>query len=396
MAPNKKREGRVRDLEGILGDAVAAGDAPYLVAMVADRQRVLWSGSAGEAAPGRAAATDTVFRIYSMTKAVGSLAAMLLVERGQLGLDQPVDEVLPQFAELKVLDGFDGEEPVLRPPKTRATIRHLATHTSGLVYEYWNADLAAYLERTGRPSVISGRAAGLAYPLAFDPGTRWGYGIGIDWLGRVVEAVDGRRIDKFCQDEIFAPLGMTDTGFEAGEGDAGRLAAGMSRGRDGTHAPFGMTPPSEPEFYGMGHALFSTAPDYLKFLQLFLNGGKHAGGRLIGPESFEVMATNQIGDLRVTPMVSAMPRLSADVDLFPGAQKTHTFGFVRLEEDVPGMRAAGSLGWAGIFNTHYWIDPATGIAAVLMTQALPFADPRFMDVFQRFERAVYGRFGNTS
>ena len=386
----------MHDLERILGEAVAAGDAPYLVAMVADRDTVLWSGAAGEAAPGRAAASDTVFRIYSMTKAVGSLAAMLLVERGQLGLDQPVDEVLPHFAELKVLDGFNGEEPLLRAPKTRATIRHLATHTSGLVYEYWNADLAAYLQRAGLPSVISGCAAGLAYPLAFDPGTRWGYGIGIDWLGCVVEAVDGRRIDRFCQEEIFGPLGMVDTGFEAGDTDAWRLATGMSRGRDGSHAPFGMTPPSQPEFYGMGHALFSTAPDYLKFLQLFLNGGETAGGRLIGPDSIRIMATNQIGDLRMTPMVSTMPRLTADVDLFPGVEKTHTFGFVRVEEDVPGMRSAGSLGWAGIYNTHYWIDPASRIAAVLMTQALPFADPRFMDVFQRFERAVYGRFGNTS
>ncbi|MDN2566775.1 beta-lactamase family protein [Aquibium sp. A9E412] len=376
-------------IDAVLRRAVEAEDLPFVVAMVGNAGGTLYSGAFGEAAAGRPAAEDTVFRLYSMTKAVGATAAMILIERGRLAMDTPVADVLPRAAGLRVLEGFDGDRPRLRAPKTPLTVRHLASHTSGLVYEFWNPDMARYLESGGRPSVLSGRAAGLDYPLVFDPGARWDYGIGIDWLGQVVEAVDGRPIDRFCAEEIFAPLHMADTGFELDAARAARLAEVRMRRRDGSFRPHEMAPPPRPEVYGMGHALYGTAPDYLRFLRMFLNRGALDGRRILSPDGVAHMLANAIGALSVERMTSVAPPLSADVELFPGIRKTHSFGFMRTEEDVPGMRRAGAQGWAGVCNTHYWLDPASDVAAVLMTQSLPFVEPRFAAVYEAYERAVY-------
>ncbi len=376
-------------LQGVLNDAVAADDVPFAVAMTGNADGVTWSGVAGEAAPGVAAAEDTLFRIFSMTKAVGSTAAMILVDRGKLDFDTPVADILPQFSEVQVLDGFDGDQPVLRAPTTQATVRHLATHTSGFTYEFWNPDIPKYLEVTEHPSILSGMKVALNYPLTFDPGTRWDYGIGIDWLGQVVEAVDGRRIDAFCQDEIFTPLGMNDTGFEVGESQAARLADVKIRNETGAFELFELAPPPSPEVYGMGHALYSTAPDYFRFLRMFLNGGQLDGNRVLSEAGVARMLENHIGDIRLPKMVSVAPPLTADVDLFPGIDKTHSFGFMRNEQDVPGMRSAGSQSWAGVCNTHYWFDPSADLAGLIMTQTLPFLEPRFLKVYEAFERGVY-------
>jgi len=379
----------MKQLQTVLDRAVAQGDVPFAVAMTANARGITWSGVAGERSAGQAATLDTVFRIFSMTKAVGSTAAMIMIDRGKFAMDTPVAEILPEFAGIKVLDGFDGEVPRLRAPRTQATLRHLATHTSGFVYEFWNADIPRYMAATGHPTVISGLKASMNYPLVFDPGARWDYGIGIDWLGRAVEAVDGRRIDQFCAEEIFQPLGMVDTGFEVSADMAPRLAGVKARGEEGQFVDFDLAPPSRPEFYGMGHALYSTAPDYLRFLRMFLNRGALDGRRVLSEAGVEAMLANAIGDLRLGRLVTTAPPVTADAEFFPGLQKSHSFGFMRMEEDVPGMRHAGAQGWAGVLNSHYWFDPAADLAAVLMTQSLPFAEPRFMATYDAFERAAY-------
>ena len=217
----------------VLERAVAAQDVPFAVGMAADADGVRYSGAVGDAAPGRPAGEDTVFRIFSMTKAIGAVAAMILIDRGKMGFDTPVADILPEFARVQVLDGFDGDTPILRAPKTQATLRHLATHTSGLEYEFWNGDVARYMEATGHPTILSGLKASLFYPMMTDPGTRWGYGVGIDWLGQVVEAVDGRRIDAFCREEIFEPLDMANTAFELDDAMTANLCelVGARRGR---------------------------------------------------------------------------------------------------------------------------------------------------------------------
>ncbi|HEY6353273.1 MAG TPA: serine hydrolase domain-containing protein [Burkholderiaceae bacterium] len=377
------------ELDKVISEAVAKQHVPFLVAMTGNASAVTWSGAAGQRSAGQAATVDTVFRIFSMTKAIGSTAAMILMDRGKLSPDASVESILPEFAALKVLEGFGPDGPKLRAPRGKATVRHLATHTSGLVYEFWNADMPRYMEATGAPSILSGLTQSLNYPLLFEPGERWDYGIGIDWLGRVVEKVDGRRIDRFCIEEIFEPLRMPDTRFEVEARMAPRLAGVSMRGEDGRFADFALAPPSNPEFYGMGHALYSTAPDYMRFLRMYLNKGALDGKRILSEAGLQRMLANQIGDTPIPGLKTVVPAITADAEFFPGRRKSHSMAFMRFEEDVPGMRLAGSQGWAGVLNTHFWLDPKANIAGLLMTQSLPFVEPRFVSTYEAFEREAY-------
>ncbi len=378
----------MKDLSPLLSGAVASGAAPFVVVLAASAEQDLAAGAAGDAAPGRPAALDTVFRVYSLTKAVGALAAMIVVERGLLTLDMPVVEILPAFGELQVLEGFDGDRPILRPQRTVCTIRHLATHTSGLAYEHWNGLVKRWMDLTGHPSIFTGRRDALAYPLVADPGTSWHYGPGLDWLGQAVEAVDGRRIDAFCRQEIFDRLAMDDTVFELDPSLAARCAATFVRSGDGFRQVGGL-PVDPPEFFGMGHALWSTAPDYMRFLRMLLGGGELDGVRIVSPETVATLLANHVGSLPASRLISVAPKVSADFDPFPGLALSHSLAFARLEEDVPGRRAAGSQYWGGALNSHCWLDPSSGFAGLYLTQLAPFADPRLMVDLEAFERHLY-------
>lgn len=372
-------------LQTIADRAIRDADLPFAVIMSGTSRGVTDTAVAGEAAPGLEADETTAFRIFSMTKLVGSLAAMILIDRGKLAMETDVAKVLPEWDELKVLDGWDGDVPRLRAPSTPATIRHLATHRSGIEYEFWNADMARYLDVTGHPSILAGTKAAMNYPLMTDPGTRWGYGPSIDWLGRVVEAVDGRRIDAFCREEIFAPLDMSDTAFEP-DGMEARLASVRIRGEDGAFAPFDLAPPRGPEVYGMGHALYSTAPDYMRLLRMLLGGGP----QVLSDGARDAMFADQMEGDAFTAMKTVAPPISADVDPFPDAAG-HGFGGLVNCEDIEARRRGGSLTWAGVLNTHWWADRRSDICGVVMTQSLPFVDPRFLKVYEAVERDVYAR-----
>ena len=374
-------------LDKVLEEAVAAEDAPFLVAAVSDRNGVIWQGAAGQANASLPASQDVVFAIFSATKAIGSLAAMILLDRGQVTLETKVADVLPEYGAFQVLESIGPSGPVLRPPATPVTLRQLLTHTNGQGYALWNQKQLDFQNSTTPPT-----PGGYDQPLMFDPGTGWTYGTGIDWAGFMVEKIDGRSIDQFVQEEIFGPLHMNDTVFEK-DSVASRLAMPRSRGEDGkfTDSP-GLGPEPRPERYGMGGCLYGTTLDYLKFLRLVLNDGVVDERRILSSNAVKLMKENQIGSLRIPfPTVTTNPATSAGLDLFPGAGVpcTHTSAFVRNEIDVPERRRAGSLTWAGLANTHYWVDPASGIAAVLFSQHLPFIEPRFVNVYATFEKAVY-------
>lgn len=372
----------------VLDAAAAGGGVPFAVGLAAGAAGTRFEGAAGAAAPGLAAAPDTVLRLFSLTKAVGAVAAMILVGRGRLDLDAPVASVLPAFGGLQVLEGWDGDVPRLRTPRRAATLRQLAAHTSGLEYEFWNADMQRWRQVTRSPSAASGRLRGLDYPLMSDPGERWGYGIGPDWLGQAVAAADGRRIDRFCAEEIFGPLAMGDTVFELTPALEARLAEVAERGPDGGLLPAAAAPPSRPEFYGMGHALYGTGADYMRFLRMLLGGGALDGARILSEAAVAELLADQTPGLGIARMVAVAPG-SVDFELFPGIRKSHSLAYMRVEADVPGMRAAGAQGWAGILNTHCWIDPARDVAGLFLTQVRPFGDARVMAAYADFERAVY-------
>lgn len=378
-------------IDDVLNQAVCDHKVPGLVAMAAGRDGVFYKRAVGSTGGDNAAPMrlDSIHRIFSMTKAIGTLAAVKLVEDGVLELDTPVADILPDFAKLQVLEGFDGDTPILRPPASQATIRQLATHTSGLAFEIWNEEIAKYLDVTGLPSIRTGLLESLNYPLVFDPGTSWAYGPSTDWLGRVVEEVSGKRIDAYCRDFLFEPLGMNDTVFECTRARRERLVSAHGRDENGALVPMDIEPPSKPEFYGMGRALFSTAPDYMQFLRMLLGRGELDGVRIFKPETVSMICENHIGGVNIPVMSTMSPSLSADLDFLPGVAKKWGLGFAFNQEDIPGMRAAGSQSWAGILNTHMWWDPATGIAALIFMQHLPFLDETAMQIYGDFERAVY-------
>jgi methyl acetate hydrolase len=379
-------------IDAVLRSATDRGDVPGVVAMAANRDGVVYQGAFGRRAlPGGAAMTpDTVFWIASMTKAITSTAAMQLVEQGKLALDEPITAVLPELATLQVLEGLDAAgEPRLRPARRPITLRHLLTHTAGFVYDIWNADMLRYMEAKGVPGIISCQDAALALPLVFDPGDKWDYGINIDWVGKAVERVSGQSLGDYFAEHLFGPIGMKDTAFKLTDDQRTRLVAMHARAEDGTLGTMEFEVPQEPEFQMGGAGLYGTASDYLAFERVFLNEGRANGHAVIKPETAKMMAANAMGDLDVRPLKTAVPHLSNDAEFFPGMIKKWGLGFMISTAAVPGGRSTGSLAWAGLGNTYFWIDPAHGLAGVILMQLLPFADPKALALLDGFEKAVY-------
>jgi methyl acetate hydrolase len=379
-------------VDEVLGSAIDRGDVPGVVAMAATRDGVVYQAAFGRRALSDEAAmsTDTVFWIASMTKAITSAAAMQLVEQGKLALDNEIANVLPELAAPQVLEGFDPSgQPRLRPARRSITLRHLLTHTTGLVYEIWNAEMGRYMETKAIPGIISCQNAALSLPLVFDPGEKWDYGINIDWVGKAVERVSGQILGDYFAEHLFEPIGMHDTGFRLAPEHRARLAGMHARSPDGTLAPIEFEVPQEPEFQMGGGGLYGTASDYLAFERVFLNEGRANGRSVLKPETVQLMAANAIGDLNVQPLKTVVPHLSNHAEFFPGMVKKWGLGFMISTEPLPDGRSAGSLAWAGLGNTYFWIDLDRGIAGVILTQLLPFADPKALALLERFERAVY-------
>lgn len=381
-------------LDQVISTTVDRQIAPFVVAMVAGHDGVRWQGSAGRSSAAVDAGPDTVFSIFSMTKAIGSLMALMAIDRGLVTMETPVGDVLPAFDRLQVLEAMGTDGPLLRRPRTRGTLRHLLTHRVGMGNEPFYPLMAEYAARTDHETDLLGTRASLNYPLLFDPGHGFAYGVGTDWVGALVSEVDGRPIDRIVREDILEPLGMTSTYFERAQaGD--RLAELVLKREDGSFEPAQVYPASHPEIYHMAHALYATAPDYLKFLRLVLNRGELDGRRLLSAEGVERLYTDQSGGATLpVPVLKSSAGIVHDVEPCPGTRKTHTAAFVRNEDGLPGMRGSGSLSWAGLLNTHYWIDPTRDVAAVFMTQMLPFFDPGFMSCFDEFERAVSAEFAD--
>ncbi|WP_043363914.1 serine hydrolase [Belnapia sp. F-4-1] len=377
----------------LLDEAVTSGAVAGVVAVAGNAAGTLFEGAAGfrSAAGGEAMTLDTVGWIASMTKAITSVAALQQVEEGRLTLDEPIAEVLPDLASPRVLEGFSAAgEPILRPARGAVTLRQLLTHTSGFSYPMWNADIGRYMQMTGIPGVASRKLQALALPLVADPGTAWHYGIGIDWAGLAVEAVTGQRLGDVIEERITGPLGMHDTSFRPGPEQRARLAAMHSRRVDGRLGPIPFPIPEEQEFDMGGGGLYGTAPDYLRFCRMVLNGGALDGARILEPATVEALGRNQMDELLVGPLATAQPGVSHDAEFFPGQRKRWSLAFMLNEEAHPmGGRSAGSMAWAGLGNTYYWIDPAHDRCGVLLTQSFPFADPRVLDLLAAFERAVH-------
>jgi len=315
---------------------------------------------------------------------------MQLVEQGRIALDDPVPDIDPALARPQVLSGFDAAgQPKLRPAKRPITLRHLLTHTAGFTYDWSNPDTARYAELTGLPPTSSGKLAALRQPLAFDPGDRWEYGINIDWVGRLVEALSGKPLDAYLREHVCGPLGMRDTGFVLSTEQRARLARVHQRQPDGALATTSFEFTTEPEFYSGGGTLYSTARDYLTFLQMLLQGGELNGARILRPETVALINQNHVGELQAGRLSSRIPERARDFELFPNMPVRWGLAYMLNTQPGPNGRSAMSGSWAGIFNSYYWLDPARRVAGVIMAQFLPFADPAMLRLYGEFERGVY-------
>ncbi|QIX51597.1 beta-lactamase family protein [Rhodococcus sp. DMU1] len=371
------------------------GGLPGVVAMLTDRDDVVYSGVAGERAAGSGTAmtADTVFAAFSTTKAITGTAALQCVEEGLLDLDAPAARYVPEIGELQVLKGFgtDGE-PLLRAPKRDITTRMLLLHTAGLGYDFFDENYRRLAEEHGQPSVITASKAALRTPLLFDPGERWMYGSNIDWCGLVVEAVRGRRLGEVMRERIFEPLGMADTAFTLTADMRDRLAVVHQRGEDGTVVPMPeMVLPQDPEVHMGGHGLYTTVPDYLRFLRMWLRDGDAPGGRVLAAGTVADAVRGGLDGQQITALPGVIPALSNDAEFFPGLPKNWAYTFMVNEEPAPTGRPAGALGWAGLANLYYWIDRQNGIAGFWATQILPFADAVSFGGYLDFEAAAYRR-----
>ena len=382
-------------IDSLLAQAVEERTVPGVVAVAGDRDGTLYEGVAGRlsVAGEEPVRPGTTMALASMTKAITSVAALQLMEQRKLELQQAVADLLPSFERLQVLEGFDGELPRLRAPAVRATIRQLLTHTSGLAYWFSNADIVRYYQLTGIPDPTSGSRRTLETPLASDPGTRWEYGTSTDWLGQVIEAVSGQDLAAYCDQHIFAPLGMSDTTFHPTDEQSARLMALHARTPDGGLVLSPIELPTEPEFWSGGGGLVGTGSDYLRFMRALLRGGELDGERILSPQTVELAFSDHLDGLEFPEVVrSAVPELINDVPSMPVAQG-FGLGFHLVLEDIPGMRRSGTGDWAGLFNCYYWIDRTAGVAGAFLTQVLPFFDARIVERALGFEAAIYAHVG---
>jgi methyl acetate hydrolase len=375
-----------------LQQAVDNGTVAGVVAMGATQRGLVYEGAFGHANPetGAAMTSDTVFWLLSMTKAITATACMQLIEQGKLRLDQPAGEILPELKSPQVLEGFDASgQPKLRPARNTITVRHLLTHTSGYTYTFWSQNLTQYEKVTGMPNIGYSMNGAFKAPIEFEPGERWQYGIGMDWAGKLVEAVTDQSLEVYFREHIFAPLGMSNSGFLISSAQKRRVATMHNRQPDGSLKPAPFEINQRPEFFMGGGGLFSTPRDYMAFLQMLVNGGTYRGERILRADTVATMFQNHVGDLQVTEMKTAQPAWTHSFDQFPGTSHKWGLSFDINTQPGPHGRSAGSVSWAGLLNSYFWIDPVKRVTGSLFTQVLPFYDPGVVDLYGQFEQGLY-------
>ena len=370
-------------LSKFLADATARGDVPGAVVAVVGKDGLLYHEAFGTSSTLRNTpmAKDTIFNIASMTKAVTSVAIMMLVDEGKLQLDDDVAKYLPKYKDPLVISKFNSADATYetRPAKRPITIRHLLTHTSGIGYGFASQTVTALSQKTMMTE--------LDLPLLFDPGEGWAYGASTRVLGHVVEAISGQKIDAFLDARILKPLGMHDTSYAVPQSKNPRVVAVSARGNDGKFVERPMPATIASPVQGDG-GLYSTASDYGLFLRMLLNRGRLGNTRILSEKSTRSMFDNHTGKVVVQRQISAAPALSRDFPVGAG-EDTWGLGFQLARAKRPNMRAPGSGTWAGIFNTHFFIDPAREIGVVVMMQTLPFYDDASMKLYAGVEEIVY-------
>lgn len=389
--PGAPPTARMAAIDAVLRQAVDRGDVPGVVAVATSRKAIVYTGAFGKASGSgdRPMAMETIFRIASMTKPVTSVAALQLVEQGKIALDDPVSKYLKAFERVSVVRTFEPSTGAyaIAPAARPITIRQLLTHTSGLGYGFTHPTVRDFKPKGGDVFEVG--------PIVSEPGTEWLYGTSTDWVGRLVEAVSGKTLDRYFRDHILGPLEMTDTVFNVPTMAQGRLAEVWRRDDTGALTEQPRQPIVPVTQYNGGGGLYSTAMDYIKFVRMVLGdgqdlgGGPNAGPRILSAASIAEMSRNQIGALSARALRTAQPALSRDFTFIKNGRDKWGLGFLISADGVAGLRSPGSLSWGGLNNTYFWIDRTRGVGGVILMQFLPFADTKALALSEAFERAVY-------
>ena len=368
----------------------AESNCPVVSASVLSAEAIIYRGDFGlaEVSAKKNVQKDSIFRIASMTKAITSTCIMQLIEKDKLTLKTNLKEFFPEYKQL-IIDGFnENNEAIYSEASSDVTIQQLLTHTSGFAYEIWNKNIAGLVEKGELATAFSGDKEFLKAPLSFNPGSAWEYGIGIDWLGVLIEKISDMTLQEYMTENIFKPLGMIDTSYDVPKEKNERIVKVYGRNeQDYFEMPF--DPPEKSEFYSGGGNLLSTLSDYSAFLTMFLNRGKSPEGQILKEASVDLMLSNQTGELLMKKMKTSAPILSNDVDFFPDTDKSWGLGFMINNKDIENGRPKGSAGGAGLFNSYFWIDQKNEIAAIILMQMLPFAEEGCLQTLKDFERSIY-------
>ena len=383
-------------INGLLSQTTGRhGGVPGVVAMATDRKANFYEGAAGVRELGKPEpmTTDTVFAIFSTTKALTGTLVMQLVEEGKLALDDAAGKYVPEIDELQVLDGFDASgQPRLRAPKRKVTVNDLMLHTSGLCYEFFSGDDLKFRGAKNIPTVVSSSFESIRTVLLHDPGAAWTYGVNIDWLGRIVEKHRDKRLGEVMRERLFDPLGMNEISFRMTDAMKSRRAVIHDRAADGKLTPVpDLVLPDPPPMDMGGHGLYATVGEYMKFIRMVLNNGAGANGRVLKAETVDAMARDGLQPLglSVGGWTTSIPSLSNTGEFFPGLDKGWGYTFMTNRERAPTGRSPGSLMWAGLANCFFWIDRTAGVGGYWATQLLPFQDAASYPAFVEFETAVY-------
>ena len=377
-------------IDNILEDA-AQQKVPAVSAAVISKDADLYKGHFGFKDLENKDPVDdnTLFRIASMTKAITSTCIYQLIDKGILSLDTNLKDFFPEISDKKVIRGFDDNgDQILSDVSNDINIGHLLTHTSGFAYEIWNESIAKLVEKGDLQSAFANNDEFLKAPLVFEPGSDWEYGIGIDWLGVLIEKINDCSLQEYMHTHIFEPLGMSNTSYDLDKNKHSRVAKVYGRNNDEyLEMPFEV--PEKSSFYSGGGNLISNLEDYSKFLRIFLNSGKGSKKQIISESSIASMLSSLNEELVMKKMLTQVPMLSNDVDFFPTSAKSWSPGFMVNHEDIKSGRPKNSSGWAGLFNSFFWIDPKNEIAALILMQMLPFSEDGCFTTLQEFEASIY-------
>lgn len=402
-------QGRER-LDSILQHYTDNGSIPGIVAGAADKDRILYVGAAGvkdlakpRNDPSNALNVETSFLLFSTTKAITITAVFQLFEKGLVDLNDPISKHIPNFGSIKVIKSIDEEtgDMELEDVKTPPTIKNLTTHTAGFAYAFFNDKYRIIQEKKGKCNILSSKWEEFDVPMSNQPGTQWEYGSNIDFLGRIVEEVSGMALEEYFKKHIFEPLGCNTFKFNRTEQDLQNMASLHVRTNDKNgFQSLGLDfTPMNPEFYCGGHGLFGTVGDYLKFLQVFLNGGASpvTGKQILKKETIEEYAfkeqLSKIGDdIKVCALPGVQPQISNNADFYPGVPKNWSDFFLINEEQLSTGRSAGSLSWTGLANLYFFIDYKKGIVCYWAESVFPFFDDTTIKAFEQFESEVFKTF----